>query len=56
MVTVNRDTDGTAWVTVSYTYTVDVMADSEDEALMYADVLFNDQTGANPNNFYAEVL
>ena len=54
--TVNRDTDGTCWVTVSYTYTVDVMAESDDEALMYSDALFNDQTGANPNDFYVEVL
>ena len=54
--TVNRDTDGTGWVSVSYTYTVDVMADSEGEALVYADAMFNDQTGANPNDFYVEAL
>lgn len=54
--TVNRDTDGTAWVSVSYTYTVDVMAESEDEALIYADASFNAQTGANPNDFYVEAL
>jgi len=54
--TVNHDTDGTAWMTVSYTYSVDVKAESEDEALMYADGLFNDQTGANANDFHVEVL
>jgi len=54
--TVNYDTDGTPYMDVSYTYTVSVIAENADEALMYADGLFNDQTGANPNDFHVEVL
>ena len=36
------DTDGTEWRTVVYTVTIDVMADSEEEALYQADLQFRD--------------
>jgi len=54
--TVNYDTDGTPYMTVTYTYTVDVIASNEDEARIFAPLAFNDQTGANPDNFIEEVL
>ena len=36
------DTDGTEWRTVVYTVTINVLADSEEEALYQADVQLRD--------------
>jgi len=50
------DTDGTEWRTVAYTIFIEVMADNDEHALMFADVAFNDRTGANPGDFLAEIV
>jgi len=50
------DTDGTEWRTVSYTIFIDVMADNNEHALMFADQAFTERTGANPGDFLVELM
>jgi hypothetical protein len=39
-----RDTDGTNWITVRYTVDVQVMAETADEAIYFADLALPDYT------------
>jgi len=45
--TVQYDTDGTPWITVRYTVDVPVIAETEDEALYFANLALPDYDLAN---------
>lgn len=48
-----RDTDGTNWITVRYTVDIEVMAETNKEALYFANLKLPDYS---LENYYAEIV